>query len=721
MDVEEIRNAAHRLITDAVQYDESELAPARAKATRYYQGQPFGADGPTEQEGRSSFVLTDLRDTVRAILPSLVRVFFGSEQAVEYQPHGPDDVQTAEQATDFVNRVVMQQDNNGFLEFYACFKDALIRRRGVWKYWWEDQTETRGYQSLVDVQQLELLASDPEIELSTITDSGLSVPGNPMYLVEYRQTRRDGRARFACIPPEEFLVSRNARSQQAATLLAHRTEKTSSELLGMGIPEAVIREHGGLDRRSSEDDQARRGTASTLGNDEPGDWANQKHTYVEAFPYLDVDGDGYAELRKVCCLGPSAYVVNGDGRGEPWDERPFAILIPDPEPHTLEGQGVSDWTMDLQRLGSAVIRSVLDSLALSIFPRTAYVEGHVNVEDVLTTKIGAPIRTDQPPAQVLQEFRHEFTGAQALPILDLVENIRQNRTGISKAAAGLDADALQSSTKAAVAATVTAAQQHIEMIARIFAETGVKDLFRGLLRLLHAYQPKARMVRLRGQFVAIDPKSWDAGMDVTVNVALGAGLAEEKIAVLAGLAQKQELVLQQMGPSNPLFGLGHYRNTIAEMLTLSGRRDIDRFVGNIPTDWQPPPAPQQPDPNMLIAQAEMAKAQAEVAKKQAEMAKAEVELAQKQAMLETEAAKKREELDLRRAEMVLVDDRERDKLDADIRLRAEEINAKYGAQVNVAEIQAAVDRDRARIDADAKVEAAKQTKRVAIDRGEQKA
>jgi hypothetical protein len=703
MAVEEVRSAAHRLITDAQSYDDEHLAPKRAKATKYYQGKPFG----NEEEGRSQVILTDLRDTVRAIMPSLVRVFFGAEQAVEYQPHGAEDVEAAEQATDYVNSVVLSQDNPGFLIFHSWFKDALVRNIGVVKYWWEDATEIQAHQAICSTEQLELLASDPDVELSTISESGLATPGEPSYQVEFRHTRKDGRARYECLPPNEFLRSRDARSLQHASLVAHRTVKTSSELMAMGIPEAVIKEHGGLDgNQDSEEEQARRGGA--VAADESVDWASEKHTYTEAYPYLDVDGDKYAELRKLCCLGPSAYVVNGDGRGEPWDERPFALLIPDPEPHTLDGQGPSDWTMDLQIWGSSVVRAINDSLSLSIYPRVAYKEGEVNVEDVLTTKIGAPIRTYQQPDLVLKSFSHEFAGAKAFPMLEVIESIRQNRTGISKAAAGLDADALQSSTKAAVAATVTAAQQHIEMIARIFAETGVKDLFKGLLKLLHAHQPKARMVRLRKKYVEVDPRAWDAQMDVSVNVALGAGLVEEKLAVLGAIAEDQKEILTALGPSNPLVTYGMYRNTRAKMAELAGFKDVAQFYAEIPLDWRPPPAPPQPDPNMLIAQAEMAKAEADVAKKQADVARSALELQQKQGMLEVQAAAKREELALQEREMLLRDDRERDKLEADIALRAREIEAQNATTVDVASIQAQVDRDRAKIDADAKVDAAKE-------------
>jgi hypothetical protein len=304
-------------------------------------------------------------------------------------------------------------------------------------------------------------------------------------------------------------------------------------------------------------------------------------------------------------------------------------------------------------------------LAQSIHPRTGVVEGQVNIEDVMNTEVGGIIRMRAPG--MVQPFTIPFVGQQAFPMLQYMDELRENRTGISKAAAGLDANALQSSTRAAVAATISAAAQHIELICRIFAETGMKNLFRKSMQLISKNQDAPRMVRLRNKFVPIDPRAWDANMDVIVNVAIGVGSNEEKMAFLGQVAQKQEM-LMQMGA--PLANMQGYYNTLSQMMALAGYKDPTVFF-NDPASMPPPPppAPPPPTPEEMLAQVQMESIRADIQKKAAD-------------------------LELQREDMLRKDDRERDKLDADLMIKAAEIEAKYGTPVNTASIEAMIQRDR---------------------------
>jgi hypothetical protein len=188
-------------------------------------------------------------------------------------------------------------------------------------------------------------------------------------------------------------------------------------------------------------------------------------------------------------------------------------------------------------------------LAQSIHPRTAIVEGQVNIDDVLNNETGAIIRMRAPG--MVQAFSSPFVGQAAFPMLDYMDQMREDRTGMSKAAMGLDPDALQSTTKAAVAATVSASSQRLELQARILAE-GMKKLFKGILYLMTTHQDKPRMVRLRNEWVQIDPRAWDASMDVNVNIGLGNGDNNEKLAALNLIMQKQEQIMAQFGPMNQI-------------------------------------------------------------------------------------------------------------------------------------------------------------------------
>jgi hypothetical protein len=270
---------------------------------------------------------------------------------------------------------------------------------------------------------------------------------------------------------------------------------------------------------------------------------------------------------------------------------------------------------------------------------------------------------------MVQPFSTPFVGREAFPMLEYMDDVKQNRTGISKAAAGLDADALQSTTKAAVSATVNAAHQHIEMIARIFAETGMRKLFRGILKLVVENQDRERIIRLRNKFVPIDPRSWDTNMDVVANVGVGDGTLEDRIGVLAQVAQRQEQILQTVGPNNPIVTLGQYTNTLTKMLELAGIKDSANYFNQLPMDYEIPKQDPKPSPEEVLAMV------------QAESIKADIQ-------------KKAAELELDREKMLRSDDRERDRIEQDGILRRYELELKYGVQIQNAEINAAMNLDR---------------------------
>ena len=683
MDDDELEAIVAGKIQDAIDYVDSEIGPIRAEATRRYFGKPYG----DEEEGRSQVVSMDVRDTVAALMPSLLRVFFSSERPVEFAPHGPEDVQGAEQATDYINSVVFNQDNAGFTQIHAAFKDALTRKSGIVKYWWDKsvQVKTSTHTGL-DEQSVMALMSDPDIEMSVTNQYPnpaaeqiqqaqdqmlqMQMPVQPMQapmLSDVTVTRRitRGVARFEALPPEEFIISRRSRSIGDAPLCGHRSMVTGSDLIALGYPEELLDEVGGSDDDQflTNDETFARNPQSTYLSADGQDAAMRRYLYVEAYVLVDYDQDGIAELRKVCTLGPGFKVVGN----EPVDERPFAMFCPDPEPHTVFGMCPADVVQDIARIKTRILRNMLDSLGQSIHPRMVVVEGQVSMADAMNNEVGGIIRASAPG--MVQPLSTPFVGQQAFPMLEYLDELKESRTGISKASAGLDADALQSTTATAVAATVSAAQAQIETIARVFAETGMKDLMRGLLKLIVENQDKPRMVRLRNQWVPIDPRSWNSAMDVVCNVALGRGTDNDRMQFLSAVAQKQESIFATMGPQNQLVGMQQYRATLAKMVELAGFKDASQFFTD-PSQVPPatPPAP-PPDPAQILAEVEAQKITAQIA---------------------TDAAK----LELEREKAKSHDDRERDKLEADIALRARDIELKYQSTVDTAQITALIDRDR---------------------------
>jgi len=673
MSDEQLQGVISSEINDAISFIDDDIGGNRALATEYYYGEPFG----DEEEGRSQVVSMDVRDTVQGILPSLMRIFFGPERVVEFAPQGPEDVASAEQATDYVD-FIFKRDNPGFKILHSAFKDALVRKCGIVKYWWDESVEVRAESfSMLDEQSMMLLTSDPNVEISAVREypvpgtepmneaQGIMTPPPMMYDVEIKRRIKSGKVKIEALPPEEFLIDRRAKSIEDATFVGHRTMKTVSDLVAMGYDyeEMVELAGNGNDFDNNQEYTARNPFAviSTANNGDP---SSKSVLYIEGYLKVDFDGDGIAEMRRICTIGTGNKVV----RNEIVDDRQFADFCPDPEPHTFFGMCPADVVMDIQRIKSNVQRGILDSLAQSIHPRTAIVEGQANMEDVLNTEVGAVIRMRAPG--MVQPFSTPFVGQAAFPMLDYLDDIKQTRTGISKAAAGLDADALQSTTKAAVSATVNAAHQHIEMIARIFAETGLRKLFTGILKLVVENQDRERMVRLRNTFVPVDPRSWDAKMDVVVNVGVGDGTIEDRINVLSQVAARQEMLIEKTGANNPVVSLPQYTNTLTKMLQLAGIKDSANYFNQLPVDFQlpEPPAP-KPTPEEILAQVQAQAIQADIQKKAAE-------------------------LQLDREKALMADDRERDRIEQDGILRRYELELKYGVQIQSAEINAAMNKDR---------------------------
>ena len=673
MSEEDLQGVVSAEIYDAISFIDDDIGSNRALATEYYYGAPFG----DEEDGRSQVVSMDVRDTVQGILPSLMRIFFGPERVVEFMPQGPEDIANADQATDYVD-FIFKRDNPGFKILHSAFKDALVRKCGIVKYWWDESVEVRAESfSMLDEQSMMMLVENPDVEISAVREypvpgmepmneaQAIMTPPPMMYDVEIKRRIKTGKVKIEALPPEEFLIDRRAKSIDEATFVGHRTMKTVSDLVAMGYDydEMVEASGNGNDFDNNQEYQARNPFAviSTSNNGDP---SSKSVLYIEGYLKVDFDGDGIAEMRRICTIGTSNKVI----RNEIVSERQFADFCPDPEPHTFFGMCPADVVMDIQRIKSNVQRGILDSLAQAIHPRTAIVEGQANMEDVLNTEVGAVIRMRAPG--MVQPFTTPFVGQAAFPMLDYLDDIKQTRTGISKAAAGLDADALQSTTKAAVSATVNAAHQHIEMIARIFAETGLRKLFTGILKLVVENQDRARMIRLRNTFVPIDPRSWDSNMDVIVNVGVGDGTIEDRINILNQVAMRQEMLIKETGPNNPVVSVQQYTNTLTKMLQLAGIKDSQNYFNQLPADFQlpEPPAP-KPTPEETLAQVQAQAIQADIQKKAAE-------------------------LQLDREKALLADDRERDRIEQDGILRRYELELKYGVQIQSAEINAAMNKDR---------------------------
>lgn len=564
MDDETFKGIVDAEIAAAVSFIDSEIGPLRAQAMRYYRGDPLG----NEEEGRSQVVSRDVADTVSAILPSLVRMLVGGEHVVEFVPECEEDEAVAAQQTDYVNYIVMR-DNPGFEVILAASKNALREKVGIVKYWWDDSVEvtTRRYSGL-DLDALTKLLEDLSASLEYEIVGKEEGEGELLDVTLMLKRRRD-RVAIAAVPPEEFLICRDAVSLDTARFVAHRRDMTVSELVAMGYDRALVeKESGEADELSGSEERLARNpwTSSRFADGPSGDVATRLVRYVEAYILADYDGDGIAELRRVCRVGHE--IVHN----EMVDERPFADFHCDPEPHTFFGESVADKVIDVQRQKSALWRAGLDSLSSTIFPRTVVgTRGGVNMDDVLNNENGAVIRAEDV-SQVVTLPTPDVSGS-ALNWIGYADEVRENRTGVSKVSLGLDAAALQNTTATAAEAQFTRSQERIELIARVMA-SGMRRLFRGVSGLVAANQRQARMVKLRNRWVALDPRKWRTDMDVAPNVALGGGSDAQKLSVLNLIRQAQEEALLRNLPHVTLKG---YYETLSAIVELGGYKNPSRF------------------------------------------------------------------------------------------------------------------------------------------------
>lgn len=608
-------------IKDAIAYVEDELAPERVLATKMYHGEPLG----NEVEGRSKARMTEVRDGILGAIPGILRVIHGPEHTVEFVPKRGDAVAMAEQATDYA-RYVYEEDNKGLLVTLSVLKDGLLKKIGVatWGMDTSDSVRTDRYANLT-ADDLMVLASEEGADIKVMAEQ------DGVYVAEVARRIPSGRIWVKPVPPDDFFWNREARSLEDAILVGHRVRLTAQELMDMGVSESDIEDYGGSIPQSTTEEDARRDIVSTgFAEDPEMGKENRRYVYCEVY-FKRKDG-----LRKICTLGDQYMVI----KDVPAGSIPYAAWSPDPEPHAFLGGSYYDRLKDLEIINSALLRGFFDSLSVSLFPRPVYVDGQVSVADILNTGINTPIRARAPGMVSFDVI--PFTGDKVLPALQMTREMVERRTGNKDGAMSMDMDALQSTDKGAVDAALLSAQAQPEMLARLFAEMFLKPLYKGILELASLPQSRARLIRLRGQYVEVNPVTWDRDMDVSVNVAIGSTNTDRKVGILKEVVADQTAVLQQLGPDNPVVDLPRLFNTKRQILRLMGIKDAENYFVPLPPDWKPePPPPPQPTPDELWIQAE----------KEMAFQKAMKELAIEQDRLAIEKQKADQDAELRAIEI----------------------------------------------------------------------
>ena len=657
-------------LRQAQDYMGGKLAIQRQRALKYYMAQAEGDLAPPEIDGRSSFVSTDVADTVEWMLPTLLKIFTASDRVVQLNPRKPGMEQTAEDATDYLNWVFSVQ-NDGFRCLYTMFKDALISKTGILKVWWEDKVEEgkEDYTGLSD-QELAQLLDDEEVEpinhtakpdeedaakrqqaIQKLTQQAQQAQqaaqqGNPqaqqslqqiaqqlqsiqaappvmLHDVTVKRVRNNPQCRIEPVPPEEFFISRTAKTIKDSPFCAHVREWIVSDLRAEGYDikdDELPSDDAGMVGRSIE--RAQRwsydDSSAPYPNliDPPSDPSMRKVWVVEATFRADVDGDGIAEWRRLLKCGDKILEnVECDGH-------PFVSVTPIPMPHRFFGLSIADLAMETQRHKTAAIRSILDNLYLQVNGRYFAVEGQVNLDDLLTSRPGGVVRVKEPGMvgplnQGMADMRDAYS------LLECMEDAKENRTGFTRYSQGSDSESLNK-TATGVSIITNRSDMRLELVARVFAETGVRELFIQLLELICKYQRQPAEFRINGRWLNIDPREWRHQFDVLVNVGLGTNDTQQKIGQISQLmAVQQQLAEAGTGIVSPVEAY----HSAEEMAKALGYKDPDRFFRNPENNPPPQPPPPPPDPRIEVEHAKLqATQQSEQARQQTDLQKFQMQL-----------------------------------------------------------------------------------------------
>ena len=669
---DEIQNTVTSAVREAVDFVETEVSPDRIKAQKYFDGKSV----VDFEEGRSRVVATKVRDTIRAIKPALMRVFLQSDKPVEFIPNTPQAVMGADQATKYAKYIF--ERNNGFRILSDVFHDALIKKVGVAKVYYDEvqHVEIDEYSDLTP-EQLAFIENDPESEVlsqeetiiaeAVIDDMGMEIqPRMASYNLRVARTSTKGQIKIQSVAPEDFFVDRMAVSIDDCYVCGHTSEARVGDLVAMGFDFETVYNLGGAADGTVDDEEelARRGWDDTDDDENAADPSMRKVQFTEAYMKMDIEGTGVPRLYKFICAGNDYEILDY----ELCDYIPFAIFEVDPEPHTFFGRSLAEIVTEDQDAATSLLRGLLDGLAMANNPRVMAVQNLVNMDDLLNNEIGGVVRVKDINA--LREFSIGNAATAALPALQFYDEAIRAKTGVTGAAMGMDADALQSQTAAGVNAAVQAASAVSELIARNLAEGGMRQMFRLIAQIARANPNPNEMMRLDGQFVPVDPRSWTNDLDLVTNVGLGNNRREDRIAALQMTMQTQMQIWQAYGPTNGIVSMTGIRNTLADILGMAGIHNADRYYNPMnPQIEQQLMAmaaqaaqgqqQQQPsDPNAAFLQAEQMKMSARV---QADMAKTQLDA----------------------EKMRMDDDLERDRMAQDLAIKAAELLAKTGVQLDL--------------------------------------
>lgn len=613
---EQIGTILHAEEKSALDYV-SELGKDRDRNMRYYNCEPYG----DEVEGQSSAVTSDVSDTIEWMLPSFIRTFTQGKLIAKFESSREEDDEEAEQKTHLSNYAFMHE-NNGTLTLHNMFKDALLQYTGVVKVYWDEREDvkTTNYEGLSELE-LQALMSDESIKVGEVSQSGYGT-----YNAESVSVTTTGRVGYDNIPPEEFLISKSARDFINPRFIGHRSPKTRSDLIEMGFDDALVASLPADEYYENSLNRARGGhdsLSSNPANHSPNDIIYLGEHYIQ----VDVDGDGITELWKVF------YAGNKVLEKEQVDDHPFAVCVPIPIPHRAIGTCPADQVCPLQYRKSVMVRHLNDNVYQNNYNRIAH-SNMVDLDDLLTPRAGGGVGVDTDNPDVaghIAPIMIQDMSAGIMASIEYIEGERETRTGVTRYSQGLDGEALNK-TATGFRGIMDASQQRLDMIARIFADGGVKEIFKKTVSLMAKHQDTAMQKKVLGEPMEINPKEWGDNTNCRVDVGLGSGDRQEKILNLNNILQIQE---RFMASGMVLSDQPKLYSTLEKLIDEVGLKDVNEYFNN-------PEVPQE----TLYAQNQQMQAMIQQLQQvagdpymQAEQMKAQARLLEAQGKGEIEAAK----------------------------------------------------------------------------------
>lgn len=615
MDNDQLSQIIESKIASSIGYDGSTLSSDRAQAMDYYLGEPLG----NEVDDRSQVVSTDVSDTIEQIMPELMRIFESGAPSVEFEPEGEEDVKAAELASKYVD-FIWKRDNPSFLNTYTWLKDGLLQKTGVIKVYWNETEETvkKTIEGLSDDEltyvmqdeSLEIVGHEEQVIQPEMLDEMLSIiPAVIAHTIQVETKETKGRIKVDPIPPDEFSINKGARSLEDASMTNHKCLYTISELREEGYDEEIITSLVAHDEESDYSEEAvarRQNDSDDLLADDDSDESAREVWVNETYLWVDFNGDGKTELRKIVTAGDNFEILDN----EEVDFMPFCAWSPVLMPHRFTGRSVAELIMDIQQIKTTLLRQYLDNLYVGNNQRHVVNSENVNLSDLLNARPNGIVRTKGIPAQDVVPLPVQDLGQSILAGVSYFDNVKQDRTGVGDATAGMNPNVLANANTGVMAAFVEKSQATIELIARVFAEVGMKQAHKLILKLVVKYQDTERMIRFDDDWQAVNPAEWPTSMDVTVRVGLGTGNKDKKVANMEKIlsAQKEGLALG-ITTRELIY------NTVVDGVEAMGEMPHKYFQSPQPQQPQPP----QPDPAQIMAQAEIQKKQMDMAHKEKEL------------------------------------------------------------------------------------------------------